>query len=217
MSISGQATGTINTVVQPVEGVLTSSRSQARMSLKPPVSYARKQRWTASDLRAEESRLTSWVESRKQLKLGVPAAKTRPSEPSTSVIAREANVRRSAISSETGHLRQKLKKAINEIGLQPFDEPGGLRPDHTDRVRARLESYIADRKADGLGLPSTDRHVNMAAVARGAGIGRDTLLNKQHPNHELVMREFKEMGGSTEETKRSGPLVLAELMQALQA
>jgi hypothetical protein len=172
-------------------------------------------RWSEADLRAEKGRLVSYLEARKSRGLGVPSSHARPDQAFTRLIADKAEVRRSSISLETGHLKPTLDAYIATMKLQPYEERTGYHFDRSDAVHEALVKYIASRKEDKLGLPSMNGRPNMAAIARGAEIGADTLTKATHRNHILVMEEFASMGPATEEPKREGGLVLSELLGQL--
>jgi hypothetical protein len=172
-------------------------------------------RWTDRKLQQEKDRLVAWLKDRADRGLGVPSSRARPDSPFTSLIAKEAQVRRCAISLETGHLKATLNEYVERIKLQPYEGPAGVHFERSDRVHEALVTFIESRKASGLGLPSTNGRPNMAAIARGAGICSSTLTDTSHRNHRLVTEKFESMGGGTEDPKRSGPLVLAELLKEL--
>jgi hypothetical protein len=106
---------------------------------------------------------------------------------------------------------------VERMGLKPYEGAAGFHFEQSDRVYGALATFIESRKSAGFGLPSMNGRPNMAAIARVAGIGADTLTDKSHRNHRLVMEHFASMGGATEDPKRAGPLVLAELLKELEA
>ena len=187
---------------------------RARSGYSKPASF-RTPRWSERELQEEKDRLVAWLDVRAARGLGVPSSRARPDKPSTSLIAKGANVRRSAISLDKGHLKGTLQKYVGKLGLQPDERSAGIHYDRSDRIHGQLVQYIESRKASGLGLPSANGRPNMAAIARGAGIGDSTLTERSHRNHHLVMKVFASMGGATEDPKRTGSLVLEELIKAL--
>jgi hypothetical protein len=191
----------------PVAGSARRAKRRAR-------AY-RTHRWTDAELRAEEGRLVKYLDDLAAKNLGIPSSRARPHEPFTTLIAEQAMVRRSAISCSTGHLRSILMARVKTMPLQPYEGETGYHFDRSDVVHKALVDYIASRKKSNQGLPSINGRPNMAAIARGAGIGADTLTDKEHRNHLLVMVEFDSMGPATEDPKRAGGLVLSELVEQL--
>jgi hypothetical protein len=173
-------------------------------------------RWTPAMLAAEEKRLVDYLEEQVAQHGAVPSSRARPELPSTSMMAEKSGVRRSQISLEGGRLKGVLDNYITTHGLKPYDGAAGVHFERSDQVHATLLSYIQGRADAGLGLPSTNGKPNMAAIARGADISASTLTDKMHRNHNLVMEKFMTMGGGTEDPKRSGPLVLTELLAELE-
>jgi hypothetical protein len=192
--------------------VAGSARRAARLA---PV--ANTHRWTEADLRKEKARLVAYLEDRDTKELGVPCSLTRPDRPSTTLIAHEAKVRRSAISLETGHLKATLDAYVKRMELKPYDGATGFHFHRSDLTHEALASFIERRKAAGLRLPSVSGRPNMAALARAAGIGADTLTDKSHRNHRLVMEQFASMNLSVESAKISRTLLLGELLKMLEA
>jgi hypothetical protein len=197
-------------------GCISGSSVQAAARMEPALPR-NTHRWSETDLQKEKARLVAWLDDRAAKGLGVPSSRARPDRPHTTLIAKGAEVRRSAISLETGHLKALLNQYVERIKLQPYQGPAGVHFERSDRVHEALVTFIESRKASGLGLPSMNGRPNMAAIARGAGISPSTLTDTSHRNHRLVMEKFESMGGGTEDTKRAGPLVLAELLRELEA
>ncbi len=203
--------------LQLVEGPLLSPADlvEPALSDKDPTECGRTaslrdfgRRWTEAELVAAERKLTSYLKEQVALLGRVPTSPARPDKPFTSKIAATLAIPLWQLSSAEGSLRSILDDFVKTHGLQkwvPCAPPSKA-----------LVGYLDDLAGAKLPIPSKNGSPNMAAIARGAGMGKSTLTKEGHPNNVLVWVKFEELGGGTEAPKRAGSIVLDELLTELE-